>query len=140
MRHQLRKIKIQKGYDANKMLVRKLIVNFLKVGRITTTEKKAKILKPIIEKIVEKSKARTESNKNHLLKKLANPKLVELLFLNVGKAFEERVGGYVKIEKLSERESDGALMVRLIWSSPVVFEGQNKEIIKKNPVKSEKLK
>ena len=126
MRHGSKKIKVKLGKDANKMLMRKLTVNFIKTGKITTTEKKAKMLKTYLEKIVEKTKVDMQANKNYLLSALADSKLVKQLFLSVGPAVAGRIGGYVKMQKLYQRDSDGALMVKLEWSSPVVIEEPQK--------------
>lgn len=120
MRHRSKKIKIRLGIDANKMLLRKLMFNFFKSGKITTTQAKARILKTSIEKVVEKAKEQTESNKNYLLSNLNDKVLVKTLFETVGPIMKNRVGGYVSQSKLHERESDGTLMVRLEWISPVV--------------------
>lgn len=102
--------------------MRKLAVNFLAHGKLTTTEKKAKVLKTHLEKLVEKTKTRTEANKNFLLSNLASPSLVERMFSQVGSAVSGRVGGYVRIEKLHNRLSDGASMAKVTWAMPVVME------------------
>lgn len=126
MRHGSHKIKVQLGIDANRMLLRKLAINFLTHGKITTTEKKARVLKSYLERLVEKTKDTTQANKNFLLKYLALPKLVESLFSQVGPVFKNRIGGYVTMQKLYERETDGALLMRLSWSTPVVIEDKVK--------------
>ncbi len=128
MRHGSNKIKVQYGRDANRMLMRKLAVNFFTHGKITTTEKKARVLKPYIERLVEKTKEVSEANKNYLLKSLARPKLVQTLFTSVGVAFKDRIGGYVSMQKLYERPNDGTLLIRLAWITPVVLE---KKLVKK---------
>ena len=122
MKHRATKIKFRAGKDANKMLMRKLAVNFLAHGKLTTTEKKAKVLKTHLEKLVEKTKTRTEANKNYLLSNLASPSLVERMFIQVGSAVNGRVGGYVRVEKLHNRLSDGASMAKVTWAMPVVME------------------
>lgn len=109
MRHNSKKIKIQLGVDANRMLMRKLAVNFLGTGTLTTTEKKAKLLKSHIEKLVEKTKENSQANRNFLLRNLANSKLVDSLFTSVGKVMSKKTGGYVTMKKLHRRESDNAL-------------------------------
>jgi large subunit ribosomal protein L17 len=121
MRHGQRKFKVQLGKDANKMLVRKLAYNFLSQGKIVTTEKKAKILKTHIERLVEKTKADTQANKNFLLRNLAKVDLVQRFITSVGPVMTGRVGGYVRLQKLHQRDSDGALMTRVEWTVPVVM-------------------
>lgn len=139
MRHGSHKIKVQLGIDANRMLMRKLAINFFTHGKITTTEKKARVLKSYLERLVEKTKDNTESNKNFLLRKLARPKLVETLFAQVGPVFKARIGGYVTMQKLYEREMDGTLLMRLSWSDPVVME-ERESVKGKEEKKAEKVK
>lgn len=120
MRHRVKKIKFRGGRDANRMLIRKLTVNFLKNAKIKTTLKKAKTLKTEIEKLVEKAKVENEANKNVLLKSLNDSKLVSQVIREVGRPLADKVGGYVRVVKLGARQSDGAEMARLEWAYPVV--------------------
>lgn len=120
MRHGVKKIKFSQGKDANKMLVRKLATNFLKYGTLKTTITKVKALKSVIDRIVEKSKNNTEANKNYLLSKLNDNKLVLKLFNEIGAALKDKKGGYVRIVKLGKRKSDGSEMGRMEWVYPVI--------------------
>ncbi len=115
MRHRVKKIKFRFGKDHNKMLMRKLVVNFLQHNKLTTTLPKAKALKSYLEKVISKAREKTEANKNALLKYVGNPRWVDYLFEKVGPAFKERIGGYVRVVKLLPRESDGAKMARVEW-------------------------
>lgn len=121
MRHRVKKIKIKKGKDANKMLMVKLTKNFFTKGKIVTTVKKAKIIKPHIERLVEKSKIKTEANKNYLLRFIHDKKIIDYLFNTVGVALKHIKGGYVKIIKIGQRESDGSEMAKLEWAHPVTI-------------------
>jgi large subunit ribosomal protein L17 len=123
MRHGYKKIKFNYGRDAKKMLLRKLAINFFSHGKITTTFKRAKVLKSWVEKLVEKSKAKTEANKNFLMKYLANKKIINFLFDQAGPVIKDKTGGYVRVIKLDQRPSDGSLMCRLEWVYPVVKNG-----------------
>ena len=82
------------------MLVRKLIRNFITHGKLKTTLKKAKVLKSEIEKFVEKTKIKTEANKNFLLWTLNDKKLVKSAFEQIGATLKDKVGGYVRVVKL----------------------------------------
>lgn len=119
MKHQVKKIKVRRGKDANKMLMFKLAYNFLNKGKIITTVKKGKLAKSYIEKLIEKSKIKTEANKNYLLRFFHNKRLVNFLFDNIGPAFKNIHGGYLRITKIGRRESDGSEMVKLEWAHPI---------------------
>jgi large subunit ribosomal protein L17 len=134
MRHRVKKIKFKNGYDANKMLIRKLATNFFLKGKLTTTLAKAKAIKPVIEKLVEKMKVENEANKNYLWRELNNKQLIKLAFSNIGPALSKINGGYVKIIKGDVRISDGSKTAQILWVYPVVLD-ENKSKLK---IKEEK--
>ncbi len=120
MRHRVKKIKFKQGKDATKMMVIKLVVNFLKKGEMITTLKRAKIAKSCIEKLVGKAKIKTEANKNFLLRFIGDKKLINDLFDRIGVAVKDIKGGYVRIIKIGKKDSDGSETARLEWAYPVI--------------------
>ena len=120
MRHGVKSYSFRGGSDANKMLLRKLVVNFLAHGILTTTETKAKMTKSTLDRLIEKAKVRTEANRNYLLKNIAQPSVVEYLFTEVGPAIKDIKGGYIRIIKMGYRASDGARSAKLSWAHPIV--------------------
>lgn len=122
MRHRMKKLKLGYGRDSTRMLSRQLLRNFFLHGKMETTLSKARVLKTFVEQAVMKTKINSEANKNVLLKMLEDKRLVKNLFANVGSALKDKNGGYVRVIKLGQRESDGAPMARLVWAYPVVLE------------------
>lgn len=131
MRHRVKKIKFKGGYDANRMLIKKLLINFFTHGRIETTLKKAKSMKPVIERTVEKIKIKSEANKNYLLRQLRRPELIKTAFEDIGPVLSKVKGGYVRLTRLGKRDSDNVEMVRIEWAYPIV--------LNENKVKDKKL-
>ena len=138
MRHRVNKIKFSKGKDAGKMMVRKLAKNFLTQAKIETTLKRVKVLKPVIERMVDKSKVFTEANKTYLLKLLNDSKLVDKMFNEIGKALKGKIGGYVRIVRLGAIRDDGAEIARLEWAYPIVSEVKTQQMEPKKVKKPEK--
>lgn len=136
--HGIKKIKVKSGRDANRMLVKKLLINFLKSGHMVTTEKKAKILKTVIERMVDKAKKNDQASKNVMLSNFTNKKAVSVLVEQVAPEFKDRTGGYVRVIRLNERENDGSQMSRIEWVSPVVLNWENKKTEKKVPARKTK--
>lgn len=128
MRHRSKKIKFNYGKDAKDMLVRQLAFNFLTKGVMVTTYKKAKVTRSEIERLVSKAKVKSEANRNVLLRRIAKESTVALLFDTIAPIFKSIHGGYTRIIKLQQRKTDGAQIVRLEWTSPVVF--ATKKIVK----------
>ncbi|MEV6337442.1 50S ribosomal protein L17 [Nocardia vinacea] len=79
-------------------------------GRITTTEAKAKALRPYAEKLVTKAKAGTLADRREVLKVIRNKDVVHELFASIGPSFEGREGGYTRITKTLPRKGDNAPM------------------------------
>lgn len=122
MRHGVKKIKFKLGVDAKQMMLRKLVYNFITRGKMTTTVVRGKILKSYLDKILVKTFEKTEANKNFLMKKLSDYKLVNTLFKTVGPVLKGKTGGFTRLIKLGTRESDAVEMGRLEWVYPVVLE------------------
>lgn len=131
MRHRVKKIKFKDGRDANRALVRKLAVNFFLKGKLTTTLSKAKAMKPIIERLIEKMKVKNEANLNYLKQKLNNDEVIEIAYNDISPVIEKINGGFIRIIKLGQRDSDGAEEGRIDWAYPIVLKSEEKEKLKK---------
>lgn len=131
MRHGFKKTKFGNGRDADRMLFRKLTINFFLNGRIETTLSKIKALKPKIEKLVTKIKRGAESDKNYLIQSLDYRPDLESRWADIKTALSAVKGGYTKIVKLGFRDSDGAPVARLEWAYPVVMNEVKKQPEKK---------
>ncbi|QIS09024.1 50S ribosomal protein L17 [Nocardia arthritidis] len=79
-------------------------------GRITTTEAKAKAVRPYAEKLITKAKAGSLADRREVLKVIRNKDVVHALFAEIGPSFEGREGGYTRITKTLPRKGDNAPM------------------------------
>lgn len=84
--------------------------------RITTTEARARFLRPIAEKLITKARkaelGTVESlhNRRVVLKTIRDKGVVHTLFTEIGPGFAERPGGYTRITKVGPRKGDNAPM------------------------------
>lgn len=83
--------------------------------KITTTETKAKAVKPMIEKLVTKAKIDSIHNRRLLLKEVGSENVVKKLLEVVGPKFKDRPGGYLRIVRIGSRLGDQAKMVSLMF-------------------------
>lgn len=120
MLHRVKKTKFKHGSDANKMVMRKLLVNFFSHGKMKVTVKKAKAMKPEIERIVEKSKKENEANKIYVSSKLSNRTITNKLFTEIGPALKDKTGGYVRVKRFGQRGTDAAELALVEWAYPVI--------------------
>ena len=79
----------------------------------TTTEAKAKLLRPYAERMITKAKKGDLAARREVLKDLPDRDIVARLFHEIAPRFAERPGGYTRILKLGPRKGDGAQMARI---------------------------
>lgn len=91
-----------------KHILANLAAQLIEHGAIKTTDAKAKLLRPYVEKIITKAKAGTVADRRNVLKKIADKQVVAYLFNELAPQFEGREGGYTRIVKLGQRKGDGA--------------------------------
>ena len=82
-------------------------------GVITTTETKAKNLRPYAEKLITKAKDGSLAARRNAAKIIRNKDVLATLFEEIGPMFAERNGGYTRIIKKGPRRGDAAEMVIL---------------------------
>src|SRR5262245_65426028 len=80
---------------------------------ITTTEAKAKQLRPYAERLITKAKRGDLSSRRAVLKEIPDRDIVATLFHDIAPRFSERDGGYTRILKLGPRQGAGDPMARI---------------------------
>jgi large subunit ribosomal protein L17 len=79
-------------------------------GKITTTEAKAKRLRPLAEKLITKAKRGDITSRRSVLTTVRDKSVVHTLFTEIAPSFEGRDGGYLRITKVGPRKGDNAPM------------------------------
>ena len=79
-------------------------------GRITTTEVRARTLRPVAEKLITKARRGDLHNRRQVLKTITNKSVVHVLFTEIAPQMGERPGGYTRITKIGPRKGDNAPM------------------------------
>ena len=79
-------------------------------GRITTTEAKAKRLRPYAEHLITFGKRGDLHARRQVLKRLNDKSVVHTLFAEIGPRYANRPGGYTRILKVGARKGDNAQM------------------------------
>lgn len=113
MRHQVKGKTLGREKAPREAMMRNLATSFVVYEKIKTTEAKARVLRPMVEKIITLSKKDTLHNRRQLLKVLYLEAAVKKAFEVLGPRFLERKGGYTRIVKLPARKNDGAKMAIL---------------------------
>jgi len=93
-----------------KLIVANLATALFEHGRITTTEAKARVLRPVAERLITKAKAGDLHARRQVLRTIRDKGVVHTLFEEIGPRFAERPGGYTRITKIGPRKGDNAPM------------------------------
>ncbi|GAC83420.1 50S ribosomal protein L17 [Gordonia paraffinivorans] len=93
-----------------KAMLANLATSLFEHGRITTTEAKAKRLRPYAEKLITHAKAGKLANRREVMKVIRDKDVVHTLFDEIGPFFADRNGGYTRIIKTLPRKGDNAPM------------------------------
>jgi len=96
-----------------KLMLRNLVTDLLREGRITTTDCRAKETRKIAEKMITLGKRGDLHAKRQAMSYLLNEDVVKKLFDEIGPKYADRNGGYTRILKLGPRQGDSAEMVFL---------------------------
>ncbi len=98
-----------------RLILSNLATALFEHGRITTTEAKARMLRPHAEKLITKAKKahlgeNALHNRREVLKTVRDKSVVHVLFTEIAPTFAERPGGYTRITKIGPRKGDNAPM------------------------------
>ena len=93
-----------------RLILANLATALFEHGRITTTEAKARVLRPVAEKLITKAKKGDLHNRREVLKTIRDKSVVHTLFTEIAPTFAERPGGYTRITKIGPRKGDNAPM------------------------------
>jgi large subunit ribosomal protein L17 len=93
-----------------RLILANLATALFEHGRITTTETKARRLRPVAEKLITKAKKGDLHNRREVLKTIRDKSVVHTLFTEIAPTFAERPGGYTRITKIGPRKGDNAPM------------------------------
>src|SRR5262250_1010889 len=77
-------------------------------GKITTTEAKARRLRPFAERLITQAKRGDLHARRQVLTVVTDKGVVHTLFTEIGPSFATRDGGYTRITKIGPRKGDNA--------------------------------
>ena len=89
-------------------MLRNLVTSLLEHERITTTDAKAKEVRPLAERIITYGKKGDLHARRMAMRTVRSKTVLKKVFDSVAKRFADRPGGYTRIIKLGRRAGDGA--------------------------------
>jgi large subunit ribosomal protein L17 len=92
----------------DRLIMANLATSLFTHDKVTTTEAKAKALRPYAEKLISKARKGDLHARRVVLKTITDKAAVARLFEEVAPRYADRPGGYTRITKLGPRRGDGA--------------------------------
>ena len=137
MRHRIGNKKLNRTSEHRKALIKNMLNSLIKYEQITTTLPKAKVLRPVAEKLITIGKKNNLANTKRLISKLQNIQTVNKIRKTLSKRYVSRKGGYTRIIKAGFRYGDNAPMAVIEFVDRDV---EAKKIYKKKTKTEEKDK
>ncbi|MGH7141373.1 MAG: 50S ribosomal protein L17 [Minisyncoccia bacterium] len=114
MRHHNQNRKFGREEGQRTAFKRSLARSLIMREKITTTEARAKEIRPVVEKLLTRGKAaHTLANKRLLIARMGGDEAAARKTAALAEKYAGRPGGYLRITKLPARKSDGAKMARI---------------------------
>jgi large subunit ribosomal protein L17 len=103
-----------------RMMLANLATSLFEHGRITTTETKARRLRPFAERLITKARRGDLHARRQVMQVIRDKTVVHVLFTEIGPRFATRPGGYTRITKVGPRPGDNAPMavIELVEEMP----------------------
>ena len=130
------------GPAHERLMLANLATSLFEHDRITTTEAKAKRLRPLAERLITFAKRGDLHARRQVMTVVRDKDVVHKLFAEIGPKFAERPGGYTRIVKVGPRKGDNApmavieLVEALTAAQSVVKEGERARGTKSTPRKA----
>ncbi len=102
-----------------RLILANLATALFEHGRITTTEAKAKRLRPLAERLITHAKRGDLHARRRVLAVIRDKGVVHELFAEIGPRYATRPGGYTRITKLGPRKGDAAPMAVIELVEPL---------------------
>ena len=96
-----------------KSMMANLVASLIAAEAITTTEAKAKAVRPIAEKVITRARKGGLHNHRQVVSFLRDREMAAKLFDVIGPRYQDRDGGYIRLIKVGPRQGDNAPMVRV---------------------------
>jgi large subunit ribosomal protein L17 len=110
MRHRKTTAKLSRSRDQRRTLLKNLAASVVLHEKVTTTEAKAKIIRPYVERLITKSRNDSLTTRRYLIEHLPTNNSVKKLIEVLGPRYKDRSGGYTRITKIPRRQGDAAKM------------------------------
>jgi large subunit ribosomal protein L17 len=133
MRHLNSGAKLGRQPAHRRATLRNLVTNVIERERITTTLRRAKAARPLVEQMITLGKRDSLHTRRQAAAFLMTPAATQKLFRDIAPRFADRAGGYTRIIHAGFRIGDGADLAILELLGSKLKKRQKKEKGKEKP-------
>jgi len=108
MRHRKAGNQLGRNTSHRRAMLRNMVTSLFKYEQIETTDAKAKVIRPIAEKMITLAKRGDLHARRQALSYMQDKEVTHRLFDELKGRFANREGGYLRIVKKGLRKGDGA--------------------------------
>ena len=108
------------GPAHERLMLANLATALFEHGKITTTEAKAKRLRPLTERLITFAKRGDLAARRKVMTVIRDKSVVHELFTEIGPQYAGRPGGYTRITKIGPRKGDNAPMAVIELVEPML--------------------
>ncbi len=113
MRHRKSGKILDRKVGPRRALVKNLAQSLVLYEKVQTTQAKARVVRPYVERLVTVGKEPSLAHRRLLLQRLPTEGAVRKVLEVLGPRYKSRAGGYTRITKLGLRQGDRAAMVQV---------------------------
>jgi large subunit ribosomal protein L17 len=113
VKHRVAGRKFGRNTGQRRALFKGLAISLILNERVTTTEAKAKTIRPMVEKFVTMARDDSEHHRRLVMARLGSEVATRKLFESIGPRFDGQNGGYTRIYKVGQRRGDAAPMAMI---------------------------
>jgi large subunit ribosomal protein L17 len=113
MRHNAKGRQLSRTSTHRRAMLNNMAASLFAHGGVTTTQAKAKELRPFAEKLITLARRGDLHSRRLVERKIKDREITHKLFTEIGPRFAARPGGYTRILKMGHRVGDGADVAKI---------------------------
>ena len=131
--------KFSRDTTSRRAMYRALVRSFIANRSMVTTQAKARVIVPMLEKLIQKAKSASLQNRRAMNKFLGNDRETVDKIYELSKALSSKKGGYFKFCNLPARKGDNAPMMKISLGEKITVKNEtdNKKKLQRQQNKTE---
>lgn len=113
MRHRVKGKKLDRAKSPRELMLKNLASSIIIYEKVKTTEAKARVVKPFLEKVITIAIKGGLNGRRELIRLLPQPMAIKKALDVLAVKYKGRRGGYLRITKLAQRQGDNAKIVQI---------------------------